>query len=319
MFYRDKKQGTKNPKDYTLENLKGEKIIKKPGSIEGEQFIIQNCEECEISVLDYTNSVTIDDCVNCKIILGPIKGSVFIRNCKDSNFIISCQQFRIRDCWNLNVFLSVATQPIIEASTKIKIGCYRFSYADLEDQFIKAGLSSFNNSWYDICDFTPKEDGSNWSLIPKDVDIGEYFILPSTDSNLQCEFTHLVVPYTFGLQEKSSEESTFIMLFSDGHTHYRALSFIREMETNHPNIKLLRTKEVKFTIEDIHRVLKTSSYNLVVERGPVIGMEYNGEGCIAIGVKTAMNIATSSGSTGLLYVSNNAKSSAAQIKEFFIS
>lgn len=33
-----------DPKDFTVEKLKDEIIIRKPGSVNGQQFIIQDCE-----------------------------------------------------------------------------------------------------------------------------------------------------------------------------------------------------------------------------------------------------------------------------------
>ena len=37
----------------------------------GQQFIIKNCENCSIYLFDHINTVSIDDCKNCKIMLGP--------------------------------------------------------------------------------------------------------------------------------------------------------------------------------------------------------------------------------------------------------
>ena len=39
----------------------------------GEQFVIQNCENSNIYLFDHINTVTIDDCKNCKLFIGPTK------------------------------------------------------------------------------------------------------------------------------------------------------------------------------------------------------------------------------------------------------
>ena len=39
----------------------------------GEQFVIQNCENSNIYLFDHINTVTIDDCKNCKMFIGPTK------------------------------------------------------------------------------------------------------------------------------------------------------------------------------------------------------------------------------------------------------
>ena len=45
-----------------------------PGEIKGEQFLIQNCKNCTILLFDHSATVTIDDCVDCIIFVGPCKG-----------------------------------------------------------------------------------------------------------------------------------------------------------------------------------------------------------------------------------------------------
>ena len=43
-------------------------------------------------------------------------GSIFLRNCRQCAVAVSCQQFRIRDCENMEFMISCVTQPVIEAS-----------------------------------------------------------------------------------------------------------------------------------------------------------------------------------------------------------
>lgn len=63
-----------NPNDFIISNLKGEDTCRVSGSVNGQQFVIQNCSNSMIFVLDYIDSINIDDCTNCKIVLGPVKG-----------------------------------------------------------------------------------------------------------------------------------------------------------------------------------------------------------------------------------------------------
>lgn len=92
-------------------------------------------------------------------------GSIFIRTTTESNFVIACQQFRTRECKNLQVSLFVQTQPIIEDSSNIQLGCFDFFYIGLKgiqlffssllEHFEHAELSVFNNRWSEVYDFTP--------------------------------------------------------------------------------------------------------------------------------------------------------------------
>ena len=72
-------------------DLEGAVVGKCPGSINGQQFLIQNCkvayrlsnvyrillpclQDCAIYLFDYSAAVTVDDCVSCQIFVGPVKG-----------------------------------------------------------------------------------------------------------------------------------------------------------------------------------------------------------------------------------------------------
>lgn len=69
-----------DPADYVIENLNGSDdngcsayAYKPPGSICGQQFVVRNCHDVNVYVLDHAGSVTVDDCQGCTIVLGPTK------------------------------------------------------------------------------------------------------------------------------------------------------------------------------------------------------------------------------------------------------
>jgi protein XRP2 len=41
--------------------------------------------------------VQVDQCKNCTIIVGPVTGSIFVRDCTDCTIHVACGQFRCRD------------------------------------------------------------------------------------------------------------------------------------------------------------------------------------------------------------------------------
>lgn len=84
-------------------------LTKLPGSINGQQFIVEDCRDCDIFLLDNCTSVQIDACVNCRILVGPCQASLFLRNCSQCVVICAVQQFRSRDCADVDVYLYNAT------------------------------------------------------------------------------------------------------------------------------------------------------------------------------------------------------------------
>ena len=155
-----------DPKDFIISKRSNETIVRRPGQIAGQSFMIEECNNCHIYLLDHSAAVNIDLCVNCTIVVGPCESSVFIRDCTDSSFIIACQQLRMRDSNNLRLLLSVAaSQPTIESSDNLQLSAYRYSYPELSTQFKAAGLSPFNAHWDNVHDFHAK-DGLHWSYAP---------------------------------------------------------------------------------------------------------------------------------------------------------
>ena len=59
--------------EFLVENLTDKTVYKYPGDINGNQFMIRNCQNSEIFLFDYMNTITLDDCKNCKIFIGPTK------------------------------------------------------------------------------------------------------------------------------------------------------------------------------------------------------------------------------------------------------
>ncbi|XP_019384015.1 PREDICTED: protein XRP2 [Crocodylus porosus] len=237
-----------DPKDYTFSGLKDETVGRLPGKVAGQQFVLQECENCNIYIFDHSATITIDDCTNCRIFLGPVKGSVFFRDCKDCKCIVACQQFRTRDCRKLEVFLCCATQPIIESSTGMKFGCFQFYYPELALQFKDAGLSIFNNTWSNIHDFTPVSGENNWSLLPEDGAVQDFVPLPSSEElkgvRISTDATRSIIPITRGQRQKSSDESCLAVLFAGDYTTANARKLIDEW------------------------------------KGPVVALEFNGDGAV---------------------------------------
>ena len=63
----DKRQLIISDKDHTV-------LGRLPGQLNGKQFLISNCKNCTILVLDYTGTVTVDKCTECHIFIAPCKG-----------------------------------------------------------------------------------------------------------------------------------------------------------------------------------------------------------------------------------------------------
>uniref|UniRef100_A0A7S3GM99 C-CAP/cofactor C-like domain-containing protein n=1 Tax=Palpitomonas bilix TaxID=652834 RepID=A0A7S3GM99_9EUKA len=180
--------------------------------LNGQQFMINKCENCDIWILDNTATVSIDKTTNCRIYLGPCESSLFFRNCSDLKVIAACQQFRTRDCTNCDFMLFCMTAPIIEASDSMRFTCFNFSYFSLTKQMDSAGLDPFTNCWYDIYDFN-KGSKPHWSFItPPPLSGNEWMVPPTSDEEgkITAEFDQSIpcpIPFSVGEAEKGRDST----------------------------------------------------------------------------------------------------------------
>lgn len=100
-------------------------------SVRGQQFLVDSCRNCDIYVFDHSAAVTVDDCEDCRLFIGPCESSLFIRDCKDCSVVAVVQQFRCRDLASTDLMLYTQTRPVIESSSRLRIGCLRFGYFSL--------------------------------------------------------------------------------------------------------------------------------------------------------------------------------------------
>ena len=79
-----------NKADFMFKSQKDQMLVKMPGDINGIDFMIKDLENCTVMLLDHTAQVTIDRCKNTKFYIGPVKASIFFRNCSDCEITVSC-------------------------------------------------------------------------------------------------------------------------------------------------------------------------------------------------------------------------------------
>ena len=184
-----------------------------------------------------------------------LQGSLFIRDCTESVIIAACGQFRTRDCSKITTFLCCGTQPIIEATTKIKFACFQAFYNELEDQFTKAELSPYNNLWWNIHDFTPNTtgDGPNWSILGEMYKVSDFIEAP-TDFSL--EFSKSVTPLTIGNRSRYHDnEAILVLVFHDNLQNERAKKIIGALKINQcDQLELIKTRKLLLDVRFIETI-----------------------------------------------------------------
>ena len=120
---------------YIIENQQDQTIYKHFNDVSGANFKIRKNKNCTIYVLDNSSGMFIDDCENCKIITGPIDGSIMIRTTKNCSISLIARQLRFRDCENIKCFTYCPTDPAVENSFNIFFAPFNAFFPHLKELF----------------------------------------------------------------------------------------------------------------------------------------------------------------------------------------
>ena len=258
--YSWEKRDKMDVKNFMVDGEKDEVVGRMPGSINGQQFIIQNCENCDIYVFDHCATVTVDDCINCRIYIAAIKTSIFVRDSTDCVIATCCQQFRTRDCKKLECWLSCVTQPIIEATTGIKFGCLQIHYPQLRQQLNDAGISVFNNNWSSIHDFTPVPGENNYGLMSQDIQLTSRLPFPSKEPfnsiELSIDPEKSEIPLTLGVKQRPSGHRCLVAIYPCDNQRALADQALSTLSS----LSLVQTLEVKLSESQAKNIFSSESH-----------------------------------------------------------
>mmetsp|Transcript_3873 Transcript_3873/g.7236 ORF Transcript_3873/g.7236 Transcript_3873/m.7236 type:complete len:368 (+) Transcript_3873:181-1284(+) len=283
-----------DPKDFTFGNLKGEVKVREPGTVNGQQFIIDSCQDCDLYVLDHNAAITIDDCKNCRIFIGPCESSIFIRDCYNCKLVFFCRQFRTRNCEDCDFSLYCATRPIIESSKRLRFGCIDYHYEGLEEGMKACQLSKFTNYWSHIHDFTKAPN--NWSLLPPNVR-GDDLLAPRPAAKcLHPNGTPNPPPFvlrTWGERDPVYSETAFVLLPPSADQESTANRILKKTAGAavlvHTNKAAVDSDIAKQLVQLAAGEVQGNINHLVkaMTKGKTIGLEFGGPGCLQA-VKSAL-------------------------------
>lgn len=263
-----------DPADFTFSKRVDEVLIKEEGSIDGQQFNIEECRNCDIFLLDVIATSFIDECHDCRIFVGPVETSLFVRNCTNCSLILACQQFRSRDCENCKLAMYSSTEPIIETSQNMQFACFEFNYFSLRGQFSRAGLKPWNNKWWQVYDFNKNEDRPNWSIMDQ-AEVRQLLRLQVCASAIAPEelADEPVVPLTLGSRPWPSSETSFVLFLPNSDALVEA--FISKAEQAQ-GWALCRTRATRLQEEQLKVLLAWSTPEVKKLPSQLKGQELTG-------------------------------------------
>ncbi|KAI4274418.1 MAG: hypothetical protein LQ337_003953 [Flavoplaca oasis] len=127
----------------------------------GDGVVLADIDRCVIKIDVPSQSLTTKSVHSSIIVAGPINGAAHVTRLAGSVLIVSCQQLRMHDCRNCDVYLQCSSNPMIEHCSEVR-------FAPLQE-FVGLGVpeGKQQNMWDQVNDFNWLKAGHspNWSVL----------------------------------------------------------------------------------------------------------------------------------------------------------
>jgi tubulin-specific chaperone C len=152
----------------TVKDMSNERVCKKEDDVNGKDVALVNLKDAFIQLHGNPSVLHVSDVTNVTVLCGPISGSAFINNCKNSRIILACHQLRIHETHDTQFYMHVGSRAIIENCSNVRFAPYAWSYEDIDRHFKMSGLDFRQTNWTSIDDFNwlnQTQKSPNWSFL----------------------------------------------------------------------------------------------------------------------------------------------------------
>lgn len=148
-----------------------EKLTMNNSEIFKKDVSLEKLESCTVFLKGSPSTLHLNYLKNCNIFSGPVSTSIFAENCENCTLVIACQQLRLHNSKNTNIYLYVTSRAIMEECKEIRVAPYNWEYENIVSDFENAGFDTDVNNWTFIDDFNwlNQKHSPNWKEI-EDID-----------------------------------------------------------------------------------------------------------------------------------------------------
>lgn len=153
---------------WTLQNRQNAEIVLDRDETNNKDITVSTLDSCLLKIFGHPGLLQLSHLTNCVILCGPVSRSVFVDNCTNCKFVFGCQQMRVHTSHHCDLYTHVTGRIIIEDCNNINIAPYNYSYTNIDDDFVKAGLDLTKNNWENVGDFnwlSKDVQSPNWQKI----------------------------------------------------------------------------------------------------------------------------------------------------------
>lgn len=76
----------------------GQELTKLPGQVNGNSFKISYLSKCTAWILDFSSGMLVDSCDESQIYLGPVSGTVQLRELEDCAISVASKELKCTNC-----------------------------------------------------------------------------------------------------------------------------------------------------------------------------------------------------------------------------
>ena len=122
-------------------NLQGQSVKRTIGQVTGQSLLFENFKQCKVVIADSQDEVSLVNCTDCTVFLGPTRNTVTVSACK--NLVLSCitSHLTVTNSERCQIAAYAATSPVVEDSLHIELSRNATPCPALSKLFHDAGHS----------------------------------------------------------------------------------------------------------------------------------------------------------------------------------
>ena len=129
-----------------------DKQFERNNQIKGQPLNLEDLKKCKIYVFDAVDSVTMDDCEDCELVVAACSASISIRGSKNITLVAATKQLRFRDSSYCTACVFAMTDPTLEGSHHIQLYPFNARLPQLKMRFQEAKLDASQNRFVHVID-----------------------------------------------------------------------------------------------------------------------------------------------------------------------
>ncbi|KAF9582967.1 hypothetical protein BGW38_010501 [Lunasporangiospora selenospora] len=137
---------------------------------------LTNLEDCTVNLVHDTRlgAIHIRNLKRCTVVIPPVAGSILLHDCEGCTLIGACHQSRMHTSSNMDIYLHVTSEPIIEDCTDMRFAPYPYDEILTPERlarvFEDAGLDQTANYYQKVKDFNwlRQQQSPNWKVMSED-------------------------------------------------------------------------------------------------------------------------------------------------------